>query len=58
MLWTALYADRKIVAGDPLSTSQIAWIELRRGLFGCEEQKGGKRSGVIPYGDPNIPVSI
>jgi len=40
-----------------LSTSQVDSRELSRGNLDGEP-KGGRRSGVIPYGDPEIPVSI
>ena len=35
-----------------LFTSQVDSKELIRRLLGREEPKGGKRSAVIPYGDP------
>ena len=40
------------------STSQVASTKLSHGLFGREEPKGGKRSGVIPYGDPETPTRL
>ena len=45
------HADVKFVAVDLLSTSRVESTELGLGLFGREEPKGGKRSGVIPDGD-------